>query len=85
MFQALPYLSPVAGLPFGTAAAATAPLSAGFGGQSLAVLLRDDQAGRGEAADFTRPEPSSAGSRALQDGRNERVKLLFFFSFFPRF
>lgn len=72
MIQVLSYLSPVAGLPFGAAASATASPPAGFRKQTLAVFLRDDQAGRGDTADFTRPEPPSAGSGALQDGRGQK-------------
>lgn len=75
-FQALSYLSPIAGLPFGAASAATASLPAGFRRRTLAVFLRDDQARGGYAADGARPEPPSAGRRALQSvERKERVKL----------
>lgn len=76
MFQALSYLSPTAGLPFGAASTATASLPAGLRGQTLAVFLGDDQARGGYAADRARPEAPSAGRRALQNvDRKERVKL----------
>lgn len=76
MFQALSYLSPTAGLPFGAASTATASLPAGLRGQTLAVFLRDDQARGGYAADRARPEPPSTGRRALQNvERKKRVKL----------
>lgn len=38
------YLSPVASLPLGTSSTSAAPLLAGFGGQRLAVFLRDGAA-----------------------------------------
>lgn len=76
MSQVLSYLSPTAGLPFGAASTATASLPAGLRGQTQAVFLRDDQARGGYAADRARPEPPSAGRRALQNvERKERVKL----------
>lgn len=74
-FQALSYLSPIAGLPFGAASTTTASLPAGFRGRTLAVFLQDDQARGGYAADRARPEPPSTGRRTLQNvERKERVK-----------
>lgn len=91
VFEALSYLSPAAGLPFGTAPTAAASLPAGLRGQTLAALLRDDQAGGVDAADLTRPEPPSAGRRALQGVEGEKglnfTPMPFFFTifFFPGF
>ncbi len=61
------YLSPVASLPLGASSTSAAPLLAGFGGQRLAVFLRDGAAGPGHTAHLTGLEPSSTGGRALQD------------------
>lgn len=86
MIQALSYLSPVAGLPFGAAPSATASPPAGFRGQTLAVFLRDDQARCGDTVDFTRPESPSAGRRALQDVQGQKglnvTPMPFFLSWF---
>lgn len=66
------YLSPAAGLPLGTPTASAAPLLAGFGGQMLAVFLRDGAARPGHAAHLAGLEPSSTGGGALQDGKGEK-------------
>lgn len=66
------YLFPVASLPLGTPSTSAAPLLAGFGGQTLAVFLRDVLARGGHAAHFTGLEASSTSGRALQDNTGNK-------------
>lgn len=66
------YLSPVASLPLGTPSTSAAPLLAGFGGQTLAVFIRDAAARRSHTAHFTGLEASSTSGRALQDTKGNK-------------